>query len=200
MEVLSPACSGGVPCAEGSSVPVGKGGAPRFQDPARVGLAAPPWAHWLRAGSRVPSERRVWMDKPWRPISRAAVTNSPNTEARTLCLLVWVLGSVWDSWGALAPPTHLWPRPPHCRPYPVASPWTHLSIFSSVTLLSGDCRRDVFVGQLCGACVIVPLLSPGRDSGLCPRLTVAGAAPWGKGTGLVNTQPASATRTRASVV
>lgn len=109
MEVLSPACSGGVPRAEGSSVPVGKGGAPRFQDPARVGLAAPPWAHWLRAGSRVPSERRVWMDKPWRPISRGAVTNSPNTEA--------VLYVSWcGCWGWSGTHGGPWPRLPTCGP------------------------------------------------------------------------------------
>ena len=130
------------------------------------------------------------MDEPWRPISHAAVTNSPNTEAYFMS----------PSVGAGVCHGGPWPRPPHHRPYPGAPPWTHLSILSSVIRPSGDCGRDMFVGQLCGACVTVPLRSPGRDSGLCPRLTAAGAAPWGKGTGLVDTQRASATRTRASVL
>lgn len=42
MEVLSPACSGGVPCAKGSSVPERKGGAPGSQDPPSIGFAARP--------------------------------------------------------------------------------------------------------------------------------------------------------------
>lgn len=47
------------------------------------------------------------MDEPWRPIRRAAVTNSPNTEAVLLCLLVWLLGSVMSG---------PWPRPPVAPP------------------------------------------------------------------------------------
>lgn len=120
-------------------------------------------------------------------------SHNKQPQHRSLLYVSWC--GCWGlSWGAVAPPTA--PLPVSCG----SSLDPHLSILSSVSRPSGDCGRDMFVGQLCGACVIVPLRSPGRDSGLCPRLTAAGAAPWGKGTGLVDTQPASATRTRASVL
>ena len=111
MEVLSPACSGGVPRAEGSSVPVGKGG-PTQREPWVPG-PTPRRTRSPALGAPAPHRVPESLLKGDSLDGRALEAYKPRSrnkqpQHRSLLYVSWC--GCWGlSWGAVAPPTALPP-------------------------------------------------------------------------------------------